>query len=151
MALDLHASFNPAVAAALPEYSRRSPFAGLLGIEVVAVEPGAVRCQIESAEKLTSGVGAVHGGALVALVDHAMSLAVYPVVEIGKWVATLELKVSYVAPVRQGVEGPIVAEATVVSLKKRIATVRVDVTFHGELVATAMGTTYVRERLGAAS
>jgi uncharacterized protein (TIGR00369 family) len=148
---DPFASFNADVARALPEYTKRSPYALLLGIEVVEVGPGFIRCAMPNDEKLTSGVGAVHGGALVSLIDHTLSLAVYPLVEIGKWVATLEFKVSYLAPIRQGKPGRIVAEGKVLSLKKRIAAVRVDVTFEGELVATAQGTTYVKDRLNSSS
>jgi uncharacterized protein (TIGR00369 family) len=70
----------------------------------------------------------------------------YPHVEIGNWLATLDLKMSYFAPVR---EGELRAEAQIVSLRKRIGAVRIDVrNLVGEdetLVATAMGTVYVKD------
>lgn len=142
-------TFDARVADALPEYTKRSPYASLLGIEVVKAEPGAITCRLPVREALTSGVGAVHGGAIVSLVDHALSLAVYPLVEIGKWVATLEFKVNYLAPVRPDAS-EVIADARVLTLKKRVAAVRVDVTARpsGELVATAQGTAYIREKLG---
>jgi uncharacterized protein (TIGR00369 family) len=141
-------SFNPAIAEALPEYTKRSPYASHLGIEVIEVKPGMIRCRLPITDKLQSGVGAVHGGAIVSLIDHALSLAVYPLVEIGKWVATLEFKVNYLAPVRVGGPDAIIAEATVLSLKKRVATVRIDVRAGDELVASAQGTGYIREKPG---
>ncbi len=140
-------TFNADVAKVLPQYTKGSPFAGMLGIEVTESRPGGLTCRIPLTPKLGSGVGAVHGGVLVALVDHSLSLAVYPLVEVGKWVATLELKMNYLAPVPADAEGFIVAEAQVLALKKRIAVVRVDVKWENELVATAQGTVYVRDPL----
>lgn len=142
-------TFNEVVAKALPEATKHSPYPSLLGIEVVNVEPGFIRCRLPVREQLGSGVGAVHGGAIVSLVDHALSLAVYPLVEIGKWVATLEFKINYLAPVRPDMTA-IVADARVLSLKRTLAVVKVDVTVEptGQLVATTQGTAYVREKLG---
>jgi uncharacterized protein (TIGR00369 family) len=138
-------SFNADIAKVLPEYTRSSPYAGLLGIEITDSRPGALVCRIPITPKLGSGVGAVHGGALVSLVDHALSLAVYPLVEIGKWVATLELKMNYLAPVPADATGFIVCEAQVLTLKKHIGVVRADLKFEDRLVATATGTVYVKE------
>jgi 1,4-dihydroxy-2-naphthoyl-CoA hydrolase len=140
-------TFNPEIANALREATKQAPYPSLLGIEVVDFRPGAIVCRLAVDPKIMSGVGAVHGGAIVSLIDHALSLCVYPLVEIGKWVATLEFKVNYLAPVRPDAEW-IEAEANVLSLKKRVAIVRIDVkTKSGEHVASAQGTGYIRERL----
>ena len=142
-------SFNPQIAAALPEVTKHSPYAALLGIEVAKVEPGYIQCRLPVREALQSGVGAVHGGAIISLVDHALSLAVYPLVEVGKWAATLEFKVNYLAPVRPDATA-MVAEARVLTLKRTLAVVRVDVIVEpsGQLVASTQGTVYVRDKLG---
>ena len=141
-------TFNPKVAEALIEATKHAPYTSLLGVEVVKGEPGVMRCRLPVRPELMSGVGAMHGGAIVSLVDHALSLSVYPLVEIGKWVATLEFKVSYLAPVRAEMTA-IIADARVLALKRTVATVRVDVTAepNGQLVATALGTAYVREKI----
>lgn len=143
------ASFNPEVAAALREYTARSPYGALVGIEIVEARPGGLRARLPVTEKLGSGVGAVHGGAIVSLVDHCASLAVYPLVEVGKWVATLELKVNYVSAVPAGAGGALEADAHVLELKRRVGIVRVDVRHvtdqRDELVAAAQGTVYVRD------
>lgn len=142
---ELRARFNPAVAEALASYTASSPFAGgCLGLEVVSASPGRFACRMQVKEQHHSGVGAVHGGVIAALVDHSLSLAAYPLVEVGKWVATTELKVSYLAAV-QG--GELLAEAQVVSLGRRLGTVRVDVKNGDRLVATALGTIYIRDKL----
>lgn len=138
-------TFNADIAKVLPQYTASSPYAGMLGLEIVDSHPGKLTCRVKVTPKLGSGVGAVHGGVIASLVDHSLSLAVYPLVEVGKWVATLELKMNYLAPVRADAEGYVVAKSEVLALKKRIAVVRVDVSFEGELVATAQGTVYVKE------
>jgi len=138
--------FNPRVAEAIAAATKAAPYPSLVGFEVVEQTPGRIVCRLPVRDGLMNGVGTVHGGAIGSLVDHVLSVVVYPLVEVGMWVATLELKTSYLAPVRAG---DIVAEATVLSLRKRLGTVRVDV--HNavgdsrSLVATALGTVYVRE------
>ena len=139
--------FNARVADALTAATKSAPYPSLVGFEVVEQTPGRVVCRLPVREAIMNGVGVVHGGAIGSIVDHVLSIVVYPLVEVGRWVATLELKTSYLAPVR---EGDIVAEATVISLRKRLGTVRVDV--HNDvaekrtLVATALGTVYVRDK-----
>ena len=125
--------------------TRDAAYPALLGIEIVEITPGRLRCRLPVADRLMSGAGAVHGGAIASLVDHAISLVVYPLVERNKWVATVELKLNYLAPVR---EGEIIADAQVLALGRQVGTVRVDVHSGEDLCATALGTVYVRERLG---
>ena len=149
LAEELAASYKPRVAEVLAEATKAAAFPALLGLEVVEQRSGFIRCRLPVTEKLQNGVGLVHGGALVALIDHVLSIVIYPHIEIGKWAATLDLKVSYIAPVR---EGELVADAVITSLRKRLGTVRIEVHNplapgdEGELVATAMGTVYVKER-----
>ena len=143
---DSEQRFNERVATALTAATKNAPYPSLIGMEVLEQTPGRIVCRVPVREAIMNGVGIVHGGAIGSLVDHVLSIVVYPLVEVGRWVATLELKTSYLAPVR---EGDIVAEATVLSLRKRLGTVRVDVhNVSGEkktLVATALGTVYVRD------
>ena len=139
--------FNERVAAGVAAATKSAPYPSLVGMEVVEQTPGRIVCRVPVRDAIMNGVGIVHGGAIGSVIDHVLSVVVYPLVEVGRWVATLELKTSYLAPVR---EGDIVAEATVLSLRKRLGTVRVDVhNVSGEnrvLVATALGTVYVREK-----
>ena len=147
LAEELQGSYNPRVAAALAAATKNAPFPVLLDIEVVEQRPGFVVCRLPIADKHRNGIGLLHGGALTALADHVLSVVVYPHVEVGKWVATLDLKLSYFAPVR---EGEVRAEAEIVSLRRRIGAVRIDVQnivgAERTLVAAAMGTVYVKDR-----
>jgi 1,4-dihydroxy-2-naphthoyl-CoA hydrolase len=130
--LDLKARFDPEVAAALREYTKADGYPSLLGIVIaLPVRP-----------ELCSVVGVVHGGAIASLVDHALSLVVYPLVERGKWVATTEFKINYLESVREGV---LRVTAEVLSLRARLAVARADVECNGKLVASAQGTLYVRD------
>jgi uncharacterized protein (TIGR00369 family) len=135
--------YDARVAAALVEATRSAPFPSLLGFVVVEQAPGTITIALPVRDGLMSGVGALHGGAIAALVDHALSLAVYPLVEPGKWVATLESKVNFLEPVRGG---ELRATARVLALKPKVAVVRVDVENEGRLVAVGQGTLYVKDR-----
>jgi uncharacterized protein (TIGR00369 family) len=141
---ELEAKFQPEVAAALPGITASAPYSALLGLRVEEVKPGSIVCSLAVRDELQSGVGAIHGGAIASLVDHSLSLAVYPLVEPGKWVATSEFKINYLAAARTGT---LRATARVLSLRRTVAVARVDVELDdGTLVAIAQGTLHVRDR-----
>jgi 1,4-dihydroxy-2-naphthoyl-CoA hydrolase len=148
LADDLRASYNPRVAEVLAKATVAAPSPSLLGMQLVEQSPGHVRCKLEIGDKHKSGIGLVHGGVLTAMVDHVLSIVVYPHVEIGKWVATLDMAMNYLAPVR---EGEILATADILSMRRRVAVVRVElhnVRAPGSepvLVAAATGTVYVKD------
>ena len=84
--------------------------------------------------------GNLHGGVLAALCDHVLGTVCYPVIPRGAWAATTEFKLNYLAPVTEGV---LEASATIVSLTKRTAVVRIEVMNGERLVCTAQGTVLV--------
>jgi uncharacterized protein (TIGR00369 family) len=63
--------------------------------------------------------------------------AIFPSVPTGTWPATLEFKLNYLAPVRQGT---LRATGEVIALRRRTAVVQVEVTNDGQPVAAAQGT-----------
>jgi uncharacterized protein (TIGR00369 family) len=71
------------------------------------------------------------------VVDQALGSAVFPLVPLGTWPATLEFKLNYLAAARGGV---IRATGTVVTLRTRTAVVRVEVENEGRTIAVALGT-----------
>ncbi|MCC5952347.1 MAG: PaaI family thioesterase [Acidimicrobiia bacterium] len=109
----------------------------LLGIAIDHVEPGRLRAGLEVTPALVTPIGNLHGGAVAALVDHVLGSVCYPHMERGQWAATTEFKVNYLRPVS---DGRLVAEATIVTMTRRTAVVRVDVTNADRLVAAAQGT-----------
>lgn len=108
-----------------------------LKISTTSVEPGRLTCELPVTDELLNPFGAAHGGVVSALIDHALGAVCYPVVPRGSWPATQEFKINFTAPAKPG---PMVAEARIVSMSKRAAIVRVDVTNGGRLVCAAQGT-----------
>jgi uncharacterized protein (TIGR00369 family) len=130
--------YNPAVAEAI--LSRAGVFdgglPGFLKISVTSLGPGTVTCELPVTEELLNPFGAAHGGVVSALVDHVLGAVCIPVIEPGSWPATQEFKLNFLAPARPG---PMVADAQIVSLSKRTAVVRIDVSNNGRLICAAQG------------
>lgn len=133
IAARMMASGEPA-SGGLPEY---------LGMRIVDVGPGALVCELEVTAELLNPFGAAHGGVISALVDHVLGAVCMPVVAAGSWPATSEFKLNFTAPARIGTMR---AQASIVSMSKRTAIVRVDVTNESRLVGVAQGTVTVMER-----
>jgi uncharacterized protein (TIGR00369 family) len=113
---------------------------GYLGIRHVEAGPGLLRAEVSMRDDLATPFGNLHGGVLAALCDHVLGMVCYPVIPRGSWAATTEFKLNYLAPVTKGV---LDATATIVSLTRRTAVVRVDVVNEGRLVCTAQGTVQI--------
>jgi uncharacterized protein (TIGR00369 family) len=97
------------------------PVARLIGLEVDQVSEGLVTFAFEPAEYHYSPLGTVHGGILTTVVDSAMGCAVHSRLRAGLSYTTLELKVSFLRPVRM-TTGRVRGEGKVVHLGARIAT-----------------------------
>lgn len=110
---------------------------GYLGIETVEVGPGRMVCQLDVRQDLLNPFGVLHGGVVSALTDHVLGAVLYTVISRGSWAATTEFKLNLLAPIRNGV---VCAEATIISMTKRTAVVRVDITNDERAAAAAQGT-----------
>jgi uncharacterized protein (TIGR00369 family) len=108
-----------------------------LQIRTTSVEPGRLTCELPVTEELLNPFGAAHGGVVSALIDHALGAVCFPVITRGSWPATQEFKLNFLAPARPG---PMLAEASIVSMSRRTAIVRIDVANNGRLVCAAQGT-----------
>lgn len=132
-------SFDPAVAEAMldPSFNGGDGLTGFLGLRLVEVTAGRAVAELEVRPELLQAFGAVHGGVVAVMVDHVLGSAIFPSVPRGTWPATLEFKLNYLAPVRQGT---LRATGEVVALRQRTAVVQVEVTNDGRPVAVAQGT-----------
>jgi 1,4-dihydroxy-2-naphthoyl-CoA hydrolase len=119
--------------------------AGYLGIRHVEVGPGLLRAELHVRDELMTPFGNLHGGVLAALCDHVLGTVLYPVIARGAWAATTEFKLNYLAPITRGA---LLATASIVSLTKRTAVVRIDVENEDRLVCAAQGTVLVMESRG---
>lgn len=112
------------------------PFWELLGIEVVEMHEGYAKLVMPFHEKLTQPYGIVHGGALFSLADSAIAIAIVSVVEPDKKLLTIEMKINYLAPVKEGL---MEAEAKILR-RGRIIPAEVDIMNNNKLVAKAIAT-----------
>ena len=62
---------------------------------------------------------------------------VYPLLPVGQWAATTEIKLNYIAP---GQAGVLETESTVLAMTSRSAVVRGEIYYEGELACPAQGT-----------
>lgn len=97
------------------------PVARLLGLEVDQISEGLVTFAFEPAEYHYNPLGTVHGGVLTTVLDSAMGCAVHSKLRAGVTYTTLELKVSFLRPVRV-TTGRVRGEGKVVHLGGRVAT-----------------------------
>jgi uncharacterized protein (TIGR00369 family) len=97
------------------------PIAVLLGMSILAVEPGHVVFGLDVGEHLYNPIGSVHGGVFCTLLDSAMGCAVHASLDRGQAYTTLELKVNLVKALT--VKTPsVVATGQVVSTGRRVIT-----------------------------
>ena len=113
---------------------------GFLGIETVDLGPGRLVCRLPVRDDLLNAFGTLHGGVVSALTDHVLGAVLYTVIERGSWAATTEFKLNLLAPIRTG---SVQAEAEIISMTKRTAVVRIEITNDDRAVAAAQGTVLV--------
>jgi 1,4-dihydroxy-2-naphthoyl-CoA hydrolase len=111
-----------------------------LGARITAITPGRLTASMEVRDELITPLGTLHGGVIAGLVDHVLGCVMYPLMQRGQWAATTEFKLNYLAAVRTGT---LTAESTVLSLTKRTAVIRIEVTNDARLVCIAQGTVLV--------
>ncbi len=135
--------FDPAVAEGfLKANERLTGLPRYLGVRIVDVGPGTLAAEMEVAPELLTPFGNIHGGVLSALCDHVLGCVCYPLMKRGQWAATTEFKINLLAPVSRGT---IRAEATVASLSRTLAVVRIEIQNEGRLAGLAQGTVTIRD------
>ncbi len=99
------------------EFAESSPFYKTLDIKVLEMKDGTAKLRIEDIDHLRTPSVYLHGGAIASLADSAMAMAILSHNKRPRSFSTIELKVSYLAPV---FDGPITAEARIVKSGKRV-------------------------------
>jgi molybdopterin converting factor subunit 1 len=122
---------------------RPPAYAKLLGIRPLLAAPGHVRLEFCASEELLNPAGVVQGGFITAMLDEAMGPAALSELGPGFTVPTLELKVSFLRPVRPGI---VVSDARVIHRGKSVVFTEATLTDEqGELLAKASGTARIVE------
>jgi acyl-CoA thioesterase len=135
----MHAELDPdRRRAIISRFQDRSPFWGVIGIQLVEVKKGWARVRVPFRDRLTNSNGVLHGGVLFAAADSATGAALISLAQKGQTVATIELKISYLQPVAGR---DIFAEAEIIQKGSRTAVSEIWVRdASGNLVAKALGT-----------
>jgi acyl-CoA thioesterase len=118
-------------------YFERDTLAGHLGVELVEIAPGRAVARMAVKEHHFNSYGTVHGGAIFALADVAFAAASNAH---GTVAVALNANISFL---KAAVAGTLTAEASEVSLGKKIATYAIRITDDdGDAVATFQGMVY---------
>src|SRR5690348_7088262 len=114
------------------------PIGRLLGFVLKVIEPGRAVFEMEAGEQHHNPMGTLHGGAYCDLADAAMGYAYAATLADGESFTTVELKINFFRPVRQG---RLTAEAKVVRAGTNLGYVECDVKdADGKLAARAAST-----------
>jgi uncharacterized protein (TIGR00369 family) len=103
---------------ALREFANQVPMYKLIGMEVVEAGPGFSRFRLPFRKELTQPFGVMHGGALAAVADSAVAIALWGLLGADKTFTTIELKINYIAPVSSG---DVIAEGNIIHCGRRTA------------------------------
>jgi len=117
--------------------TRPDPFGTLLGIDMYERGDGYSRGRVVVRPQLMNPHGTLHGGVMYSLADQSMGAAVYTKLEAGESCATIEIKMVYIAAVR---EGTLDCETRVINKGRRVAVLESEVRNGDTLVAKALGT-----------
>ncbi|MEW6533660.1 MAG: hotdog fold thioesterase [Thermodesulfobacteriota bacterium] len=123
----------------LRERSLAEPYARLLGMETVHVEPGNATVRMNAGPQTGNIFGSTHGGAIFSLIDEAFQLACN---SHGVLSVALNVSITYVAPPGQG--ALLEARATELCQTSRTSSYLCEVRENpsGKLIATAQALAY---------
>jgi uncharacterized protein (TIGR00369 family) len=127
---------NPRYTEAVAILVNESPYFSLLSMEIKDLQWGTCLMEVELAEKHLQPFGNVHGGAIASVVDAVAFWAVFPQVERGKGLTTVEMKLNYLAPAQKG---KLVAQGRCIKMGKTLALGEASVT-NGEGTLISHGT-----------
>lgn len=109
-----------------------------LGARIAEAEPGRVVIELDAGPKHRQGAGVVQGGVITQIADAAMGMSLATLQEDHIWNTTIELKINFLRPVR---EGTLRAVGRVIEIKQSLLFGEADVfDAQGHLIATASST-----------
>ena len=130
----------------MTERGIKPPMMDLLGIDLTAAEEGRVVFTATPSRRVYNPLGIAHGGFAATMLDSACGLAAKSATRDLSDCVTLELKISYHAPLDESV-GEVRAIGTVVSMGRRVAHTRAEILDAGDrLYASATSTLLLAAR-----
>jgi uncharacterized protein (TIGR00369 family) len=109
---------NPRYTEVVATLVNRSPYFSLLSMEIRDLQWGTCLLEVELGEKHLQPFGNVHGGAIASVVDAAAFWAVFPQVEKGLGLTTVEMKLNFLAPAQKG---KLVAQGRCIKMGRTLA------------------------------
>jgi acyl-CoA thioesterase len=103
----------------LPRWIACAPFEEYLGMRIDEAEAGRAVLTMQFKVKLAQGKGLMHGGAVTALADTAVAMAIKSTLPEDTHFATTDLALKFHAPVRGGT---VRAEARIIAQDDRVIT-----------------------------
>ncbi|MFX1346517.1 MAG: PaaI family thioesterase [Promethearchaeota archaeon] len=113
------------------------PFGDMIGLNFIKLEKGYSQCVLKVTNKLMNPHKTLHGGVLYSMSDTGMGAALYPLLEPDELCATVEIKISYFKPVR---EGTLTCDTKVIYKGKNFSNLESEIKNGEILVGKATGT-----------
>ncbi len=127
----------PELEAGIRKTIAANPFIKFVGIQVPELGKGYARFVLPFKPELANSIGLMQGGVIAALADEAVAFALYSLVPVGETFNTVEMKINYLAPVK---EGTVVAEAQIPKRGRTISLGEFEVRQGERLVAKGLCT-----------
>ncbi len=122
---------------ALRQRLAANPFVKFVGIRVPQLARGYARFVLPFKPELANSIGLLQGGLIAALADESVAFALYSLVSPGETINTVEMKINFLAAVK---EGEVEAVATIAKRGRTISLGEVEVRQGPRLVAKALCT-----------
>lgn len=113
------------------------PFGELIGFTFSKLEKGFSQCVLNIEKKLMNPHGFLHGAVIYSMADTGMGAALYSLLEEKELCATIEVKISYFKPVKEGV---LICNTKVIHKGRSISALESEIMNNEKLVAKASGT-----------
>ncbi|MFX1305111.1 MAG: PaaI family thioesterase [Promethearchaeota archaeon] len=114
------------------------PYADLIGFEFTKFEKGYSQCVLKVNENHFNPHQIVHGGVMYSMADTGMGAALVSLLEKDELCATVEIKISYFKPVR---EGELICNTKVIHKGKTVGFLESEI-MNGEIVISRANGTF---------
>jgi len=128
---------SPELEAGIRKKLAANPFIKFVGIQVPQLGQGYARFLLPFKPELANTIGLMQGGVIAALADEAVAYALYSLVPEGEMFNTVEMKINFLGPVK---EGDVVAEARIAKRGRTISLGEFEVRQADRLVAKGLCT-----------
>lgn len=109
---------NPEYVSAVTRTVNQCPYFQLLSMAITELGEGTSLLEVSLGEKHLQPFGMVHGGVFSSLIDASAFWAVYPLLDEGRGLTTVEMKLNYLSPT---LKGKMVARGQCLKLGKTLA------------------------------